>query len=168
MTAFGAARTSRAALGAVVVAGFLLGGFAYILVSSPNTGTVAPLPPAARNPAPARAGHPAAPLHPKPGLPPEAVAVQNGHYAAVFLAVVTDPASDVLRSAQARAAAMGYQGGVGSLACTRGAAELLGLDPPPGATAYSIFFAKRSEAEHFAHAYGSVLGIADITATCID
>ena len=168
MNALGSARTSRPVLGAVVVTGFLLGAFAYVLVSSPDTGTVVPLPPAAQNPAPARVSDPAVSLHPQAGLPPEARAIQNGRYVAVFLAAVTDPASDVLRNAQARATALGYQGGLGNLGCTRGAAEQLGLDPTPAATAYSVFFTSRAQAEQFATAYGSVLGIADITATCID
>ena len=103
------------------------------------------------------------------GLPPESAAEQGGRYYAVFAAVAQDARDAQLVTAQQRAKALGYQGGIGELGCTAGAREQLGLPADGAYTAYSVFFDSKQRAERFVEAYGArVVGIAHITAGCLD
>jgi hypothetical protein len=105
---------------------------------------------------------------PTTGLPPESAAEQGGHYYAVFLAVAEDANDEQIIAAQRRAKALGYQGGSGEIGCTAGAREQLRL-PDGTFTAFSVFFDSRERAERFEQAYGArVVGIARITAGCLD
>src|SRR6059036_2093506 len=60
-------------------------------------------------------------------LPPESVAEQDGRYYAVFVAVAQVANDPQIVTAQQRAKALGYQGGIAELGCTAGAREQLGL-----------------------------------------
>jgi hypothetical protein len=106
---------------------------------------------------------------PSGSLPPEAAAKQGGKYFAVFLAVAGDVKDPSLVDAQDRAAALGYQGGVGDVNCTPGARTALNLSDSGDFTAYSIFFATTQQAQDFVNGYsGHIVGTAYVTAGCLD
>jgi hypothetical protein len=106
---------------------------------------------------------------PSGSLPPEAAAKQGGKYYAVFLAVAGDAKDPALAEAQQRAAAIGYQGGVGDVNCTPGARTALNLSNSGDYTAYSIFFATAEQAQSFVNGYsGKIVGTAYVTAGCLD
>jgi hypothetical protein len=106
---------------------------------------------------------------PSGSLPAEAPGEQGKQYVALFLAVAPAADDPTLQAAQQRAQALGYEGGIGELFCTKGAREQLKLPADEALTAYSIFFTSKADAERVAEAYGRpVVGIASITAGCLD
>ena len=144
-------------------AGLVIGAavFAFSRGGDPQTarGTGAPLLPSAL---------PSTSAVATTALPPESAAEQGGRYFAVFLAVAADANDPRVLTAQRKAKALGYEGGIGELSCTTGAREQLKL-PDDTSTAYSIFFDSRDRADRFVRAYGyPVVGIARITAGCLD
>ena len=145
------------------LAGLVIGVVVFLLSrgGDPQTarGTGAPLLPAAL---------PSASAGATTSLPPESAAEQGGRYFEVFVAVAADANDPRILAAQRKAKALGYEGGIGELSCTAGAREQLKL-PDDTSTAYSIFFDSRDRAERFVQAYGApVVGIAQITAGCLD
>jgi hypothetical protein len=158
------------ALVVAAAAGLALGALGYAVTRgndtppSPSTpSSAAPLLPSAlptvTAPAPRASGT----------LPPEAAAETGGSYYAAFLAVAQDAGDPALTAAQQRAQALGYLGGVGDIDCTPGARAQLRLPARGTYTAYSVFFASQQRAREFVSAYGGhVVGIARITASCLD
>jgi hypothetical protein len=146
------------------LAGLLLGALVFLFSrgdESPDPGVSgAPIVPSGLSSGGAR---------PTSSLPPEAVGTQGGRYFAVFIALAAEANDPKLLTAQERAQALGYSGGIGELECTKGAREQLKVPAGRPVTAYSIFFSSRDRADRFVAAYGApVVGTAVITAGCLD
>jgi hypothetical protein len=156
----------RARLGARrgrLLAGAVLASFLAACGGSSSGSGAAPVSPPAT--APTGLPTPAA----GSSLAPEAAATQGGKYYAVFLAVAVDVNDPALTTAQERAKALGYSGGVADIGCTPGAREQLKLNASGDYTAFSVLFATKEQAQRLVDAYGSgVVGIAYVTAGCLD
>jgi hypothetical protein len=105
---------------------------------------------------------------PLPELPAPAQLEHGGTAWGVYLAVSEDPNDPALDDAVARAAALGYEAGVGEIACDQPAADLLGVQQD--AYAVALYFAKEADAETVASAVDAPapVGIAEVTTFCLD
>jgi hypothetical protein len=107
------------------------------------------------------------PETPQPEVPEPAELVHGGVVWGVYLAVGETIADPALDAATARAETVGYQAGVGDIACDQPAAETLGV--PPESSVVAIYFDTRADAE----AAGALfepppVGIAKVTTFCLD
>lgn len=123
-----------------------------------------PIPPAS-TPASTRATSTTAPA----ALPSAAVPQHGQRYWAVVVAVATDPAAPVLLDAERRLARLGYsRPNRAEVDCLQGASEALRL-PDTGAYEVDVLFTSRAAADRLAAAYpGGVVGVARVTAYCLD
>lgn len=111
-----------------------------------------------------------------PAWPAVATPQHGGRIWAVYLAVVPDaegPAAPDLRRAGDQARDLDYDPGTSDLACDRGAAEALGLDPAGTYLGLSLYFGAEDEARLFAEMFaadgrGEVRGVVEVTTYCLD
>jgi len=103
------------------------------------------------------------------GFPAAAAPEHGGRVWAVFVAVARDPGDERLDQAVRDLAAVGYDAGVGELACYQGAAEALGLDPARTYLGVPVSFASAAEARQMVDAFEpGVVGTAEVVTYCLD
>jgi hypothetical protein len=148
---------------AVVVAAVLVAG----ALRSPSGGGAADPGPSGSIPTPSATGPTEAPSPPA-YLPEQASLEHGGTVWGLYLALAEDPNDPALDDAIARAASLGYEVGVGEIACDQGAAEALA--PPEGAYVVALYFETETDAETVSTALPSLapIGIAEVTTYCLD
>jgi len=104
---------------------------------------------------------------PLPEAPVPAQLVHGGTAWGVYVSVSESFDDPALETATADAAALGYEAGVGEIACDQPAAETLGV--PPDAFVVAIYFDTRADAEAAAALFDQPpVGIAKVTTFCLD
>ena len=150
--------------------------FALVLATgSPGAAaesTTAPEPNATETAVPTTTTPPTAPLAPLP--PAQEEPVHGGSAWAVYLAAATDISDPKIADAIALLEDLGYVAGWGSgdLACDRGGAQAVGVDPSDNYAAVRAYFDTALDAARFVVALDArghaVLGIGLVQTYCLD
>lgn len=147
----------------------------FLATGSPGAeaeSTTAPEPSATETPGPNTSTPPSAPLAPLP--PAQEEPVHGGNAWAVYLAAATDISDPEIADAIALLEDLGYVAGWGSgdLACDRGGAQAVGVDPSDGYAVVGAYFDTVLDAARFVVALDarghSVLGLGLVRTYCLD